>query len=204
MKKIVYLLSACVLGFGLTFTSCEVEDEDQNGQNDNNNNNNGGNTTSDGAVPFSVNLTYNSTAPTSDKASLDISSLTAVPASQGDLTLCWQQNYGYVMTSPNGSLIKQLYDANTKSYNNTKSTTVQNLGNVSLDNYDELEELNNMSVTSGSIPNVGKNQVQVSSGDVIAFQQGKVKGVAKVTGLSKITKKITLTGYVNSSSSSTK
>ncbi|MBQ5540922.1 MAG: hypothetical protein IIU03_11890 [Bacteroidales bacterium] len=84
MKKIVYLLSACVLGLGLTFTSCELEDEEQNGNNKNNNNNNngGGDQTSDEALPFTVNLSYTSTSPTTDKASLDISSLTAVPASQ--------------------------------------------------------------------------------------------------------------------------
>ncbi|MBQ3690976.1 MAG: hypothetical protein II937_14100 [Bacteroidales bacterium] len=203
MKKIVYLLSACVLGLGLTFTSCEMENEDENGNN-NNNNNGGGDQTSDAALPFTVDLTYTSGSQTA-KASLDISSLTAVSASQGDLTLCWQNNYGYVMTSPNGNLIKQLYDANTAPYSNTKSTTVQNLGSVSLDNYDELSELNSLSVSSGSIPDLaGKNQVQVQSGDVIAFQKGSVKGVAKVSGLSKVTKKITLKGYVNSSSSSTK
>lgn len=204
MKKIVYLLSACALGLGLTFTSCEVEDEDGNGNN-NNNNNGGGDQTSDAALPFTVNLSYNSVKPNGDAASLDISSLTAVPASQGDLTLCWQTNYGYMMSSPDGYELGQLYQANTISYSNTKTTTVQNLGQVSLDNYDELSELNNMTITSGSIPDLaGKNQVQVQSGDVIAFQKGSVKGVAKVSGLSKVTKKITLKGYVNSSSSSTK
>ncbi len=207
MKKIVYLLSACVLGLGLTFTSCELEDEEQNGNNNNNNNNGGGDQTSDEALPFTVNLSYNSNDISKDKGSLDISNLEAVSTNQGDLTLCWQSQYGYMMTSPDGNLIKQLLggDYNAVRYTNTKTTTVQNLGQVSLDNYDELSELNNMSVSSGSIPNcAGKNQVQVSSGDVIAFQKGSVKGVAKVSGLSKVTKKITLTGYVNSSSSSTK
>jgi hypothetical protein len=209
MKKIVYLLSACVLGLGLTFTSCELEDEEQNGNNKNNNNNNngGGDQTSDEALPFTVNLSYTSTSPTTDKASLDISSLTAVPASQGDLTLFWQTSFDYVITSPDGSILKGVYEANNKTYNNNKTTTVQNLGQVSLDNYDELSELNSMTVTSGSIPNYSKNQVQVQNGDVIAFQKGSVKGVAKVSGLSKLSKvtaKVTLKGYVNSSSSSAK
>jgi hypothetical protein len=74
---------------------------------------------------------------------------------------------------------------------------------VSLSNYDEVSELKALNVTSGSIPNLTNseygslsNQVQVNSGDVIAFQKGNVKGVGQVTGLSKVTKKITFKGYV--------
>jgi len=213
MKKIVYLLSACVLGLGLTFTSCELEDEEQNGNNKNNNNNNngGGDQTSDEALPFTVNLSYNSNNISNDKGSLDISNLEAVSTNQGDLTLCWQSQYKYMMTSPDGYEINQLLggDYNAVRYTNTKTTTVQNLGQVSLDDYDELSELNSMTVTSGSIPYLkGTNQVQVEDGDVIAFQKGSVKGVAKVSGLkysvSKVKGYITLKGYVNSSSSSAK
>ena len=199
MKKFFYLL---FLG-GMLLSSCDLSNatDDTDPNNNNNNNNN-----SDDAQSFSVGLTYTSTSPSTDKASLDINTLTAVPANQGDVTLCWQSQFGYVITSPDGSIIKEIYDINTVSYSNNKTTTIQNLGQVDLANYDQLSELKALTVTSGSIPNYPKNQVQVNAGDVIAFQRGDIKGVAKLSGLSKVTKKITLTGYVYnpSNSSSTK
>jgi len=202
MKKITYILAmALMLSSAFFQISCEglINDEDDTTVDPNG----GIDPVVDDAMYFSVNLQNNSLKPDADKASLDISNLEAVPANKGDLTLFWQNSYGYVITSPDGSLIREKADDDNVAYTNTKTTVVQNLGNVSLDSYDQLSELNNLKVTSGGIPNIPKkNQVQVSSGDVVAFQKGNVKGVAKVSGLSKVSKKITLTGYVNLTASS--
>lgn len=191
MKKFFYML----LAGGMLFSACEEEQVDPNNGGGGNNNN----ITDEGLVEsFNVGLSYNSTSP-SALSSFDANSLRAVAAnsSAADVTLCWQNNYGYVMTSPNGTLIKQLYEFNDKSYSNSNSTTVQNLGQVSISSYKDASTLKSLSVSSGSIPDLaGKNQVIVNNGDVIAFQQGNIKGVGQVTGLSKVTKKITFTGYV--------
>lgn len=191
MKKFFYML----LAGGMLFSACEEEQVDPNNGGGGNNNN----ITDEGLVEsFNVGLSYNSTSP-SALSSFDANSLRAVAAnsSAADVTLCWQNNYGYVMTSPNGTLIKQLYEFNDKSYSNSNSTTVQNLGQVSISSYKDASTLKSLSVSSGSIPDLaGKNQVIVNNGDVIAFQQGNIKGVGQVTGLSKVTKKITFKGYV--------
>ena len=202
MKKIFYFL----LAGGMFLSSCELEDDGTENGGGNNNNDGGGNNNSEvGLVePFDVSLNYNSTNP-SALSSFDISSLKAVSANVGDVSLCWQNQYGYMITSPDAAMIGELYTTNDKddSYTNTKKTTIQNLGAVSLSDYDEASELKSLSVTSGSIPNLTsnkygspKNQVQVNSGDVIAFQKGNVKGVGKVSVLSKVTKKVTFKGYV--------
>ena len=204
MKKILYLL----LAGGMFLTACDLtgakDDKDNNGGKGSGGNGGGGNTVeSDEASQFSVDLSYTSTSPSTDKASLDIGTLSAVSASEGDVTLCWQKQFGYIMTSPDGSIIKQLYQANTVAYNNTKNTTICKLSGAQLSDYDQISELNSLTVTSGSITDIaGKNQVLVQSGDIIAFQKGSVKGVGQVTGLSKVTKKITFRGYVNTAANS--
>ncbi|MEE3447720.1 MAG: hypothetical protein VZQ51_03810 [Bacteroidales bacterium] len=184
-------------------SSCELEENEDGGGTTggggNNNNNNEGLVES-----FNVSLNYNSKDP-SAISSLDVNTLSAVSANDGDVTLCWQSNYGYMITSPDASQLRNCYAANDKDilYTNTKTTKIQNLGSVSLSNYDEVSELKALNVTSGSIPNLTNseygslsNQVLVNSGDVIAFQKGNIKGVGQVTGLSKVTKKITFKGYV--------
>ena len=192
--------------------------EDENNPNGGGGNDGGGNNnnqTEEGLVqPFNVSLNFNTLSP-SALSSFDADGLTAVAAnsSAADVTLCWQNQFGYVVTSPNGRLLKEMYCYNEKGslYDNTNNVTmVQNLGSVAISNYSDAASLKALSVSSGSIPNyVGdteqlpelkqyplKNQVQVNSGDVIAFQKGNVKGVGKVSGLSKVTKKITFSGYV--------
>ena len=196
MKKFFYLF---LIG-GLMLSSCELEDE--NNPNDGGGNDGGGNNnsqTEEGLVqPFNVSLSYTSTSLTAMSAfDADDLKTVGVSNSAADVCLGWQNNYGYFMSSPNGSLIKECYSFNDLTLTNSNSTTVANLGQVSLSNYDDASELKSLSVSSGSISDLpGKNQVLVSSGDVIAFQKGNVKGVGQVTGLSKVTKKITFKGYV--------
>jgi len=195
MKKFFYLF----LISGLMLSSCELEDENNpnGGGNDGGGNNN--NQTEEGLVqPFNVSLSYTSTSLTAMSAfDADDLKTVGVSNSAADVCLGWQNNYGYFMSSPNGSLIKECYSFNDLTLTNSNSTTVANLGQVSLSNYDEASELKSLSVSSGSISDLpGKNQVLVNSGDVIAFQKGNVKGVGQVTGLSKVTKKITFKGYV--------
>ncbi|MBQ3656696.1 MAG: hypothetical protein II956_07620 [Bacteroidales bacterium] len=199
MKKLFYLF---LLG-GVLLSSCELEDENNN---DGGGTGGGGNNnqTEEGLVQsFNVSLNYNSTSLTAASA-FDVDDLKTVGASNSaaDVCLGWQNNQGYFMSSPNGNLLKECYSFNDITLSNSNTTTVANLGQVSLSNYDEASELKSLSVTSGSIPNLnGKNQVIVNSGDVIAFQKGNVKGVGQVTGLSKVTKKITFKGYVYNPSS---
>ena len=148
--------------------------------------------------PFNVSLSYTSTSLTAASA-FDADDLKTVGASNSaaDVCLGWQSGYKYFMSSPNGSVLKECYSFNDLTLSNSNSTTICNLGQVSLSNYDEASELKSLSVTSGSITDLpGKNQVTVNSGDVIAFQKGNLKGVGQVTGLSKVTKKITFKGYV--------
>jgi len=196
MKKFFYLF----LISGFMLSSCELEDE--NNPNDGGGNDGGGNNnnqTEEGLVqPFNVSLSYTSTSLTAMSAfDADDLKTVGVSNSAADVCLGWQNNYGYFMSSPNGSLIKECYSFNDLTLTNSNSTTVANLGQVSLSNYDEASELKSLSVSSGSISDLpGKNQVLVNSGDVIAFQKGNVKGVGQVTGLSKVTKKITFKGYV--------
>ena len=193
MKKFFYLF---LIG-GLMLSSCELEENEDGGGTTggggNNNNNNEGLVES-----FNVSLNYNSES-FSALSAFDADDLTTVGAnnSAADVCLGWQGQYGYFITSPNGSLIKECYNYNNLTLTNSNSTTVANLGQVSLSNYDDANELKSLSITSGKIPNIaGSNQVQVNSGDVIAFQKGNIKGVGQVTGLSKVTKKITFKGYV--------
>ncbi|MBQ5539334.1 MAG: hypothetical protein IIU03_03725 [Bacteroidales bacterium] len=194
MKKFFYLF---LIG-GLMLSSCELEEnEDGGGTTGGGGNNN--NQTEEGLVqPFNVSLSYTSTSLTAMSAfDADDLKTVGVSNSAADVCLGWQNNYGYFMSSPNGSLIKECYSFNDLTLTNSNSTTVANLGQVSLSNYDEASELKSLSVSSGSISDLpGKNQVLVSSGDVIAFQKGNIKGVGQVTGLSKVTKKITFKGYV--------
>jgi hypothetical protein len=196
MKKFFYLF----LISGLMLSSCELEDENNpNGGGGNDGGGNNNNQTEEGLVqPFNVSLSYTSTSLTAMSAfDADDLKTVGVSNSAADVCLGWQNNYGYFMSSPNGSLIKECYSFNDLTLTNSNSTTVANLGQVSLSNYDDASELKSLSVSSGSISDLpGKNQVLVNSGDVIAFQKGNVKGVGQVTGLSKVTKKITFKGYV--------
>jgi hypothetical protein len=182
--------------------------EDENNPNDGGGNDGGGNNNqTEGTVQsFSVPLSYNSKSASS-KASFDMHNCIAVAAnsSDADVTLCYQNQYKYAMVTPNSSWLKELYSFNDKGYSNSNSTTIGKVSG-SLSNYDDIDELKNLNVISGSIENLGKNQVQVSNGDIIAFQTGNVKGVGQITGLSvsKVTATATFKGYVYYPSSSAK
>ena len=201
MKKIFYFL----LAGGMFLSSCELEDDGtENGGGSNNNDGGGNNNNSEAGLveSFTVKLAYNSLT-SSEKASFDLHNLTAVAAnsSEADITLCYQNNYKYAMVTPNSSWLKDLYAFNDKSYSNSNSTTICNLGQVPLSDYDEASELKSLSVSSGSISYLaGKDQVQVNDGDVIAFQKGNIKGVGQITGLSMSVSKVkanaTFKGYV--------
>ncbi len=197
MKRFRNILAAALLSAGasLAFTSCEdlMNDNNPNGYD-------GPENDIPGVIEdFTVSLDYNSVNPSSLGA-FDADSKTVVANNNpdADLVLCWQNNYGYVVTQPKSALLSQLYEANNKQYNNTNTCTIQNLGQKDISYFADKYTLDDMSVKSGTIPNLaGTNQVQVEPGDVIAFQtRGGAKGVAKISSLSKVSKKMTLKGYV--------
>jgi len=204
MKKFFYLF----LISGFMLSSCELEDE--NNPNGGGGNDGGGNNNqAEGTVQsFSVPLSYNSMS-LSSKASFDMHNCVAVAPtdSDADVTLCYQGQYKYAMVTPNSSWLKDLYSYNIDGLTiiNSNSTTIGKVSG-SLSNYDDIDELKALNVTSGSIENLGQNQVQVSNGDIIAFQKGNVKGVGQITGLSvsKVKAAATFKGYVYYPSSSAK
>ena len=202
MKKIRIILAGAILaGATLMGTSCEeiFDDQNSNGWNDPNDNEGPEHDIPGTIEDFQVSLDYSSLNPGSLGAfDADSKKVVANNNQAADLVLCWQNNYGYVITQPKSSLLSQLYEANNKSYNNTNTCTIQNLGQQNLSYYADKNTLYEMSVKSGSIPNLqGTNIVQVEPGDIIAFKTNKgTKGVAQISSLSKVTKKITLKGYV--------
>jgi len=208
MKKFFYLF----LISGFMLSSCELEDE--NNPNGGGNDGGGNNNQAEGTVQsFSVPLSYNSMS-LSSKASFDMHNCVAVAPtdSDADVTLCYQDKYKYAMVTPNSSWLKDLYrynidgDGDGLTIINSNSTTIGKVSG-SLSNYDDIDELKALNVTSGSIEKLGQNQVQVSNGDIIAFQTGNVKGVGQITGLpvvSKVTATATFKGYVYYPSSSAK
>ncbi|MCQ2253074.1 MAG: hypothetical protein MJZ61_06475 [Bacteroidales bacterium] len=202
MKKLPFILSAALLlGTSVIFnTSCEGLEDDEN------NPIFGPEEDTPGMIKdFSVSLSYTSTDPNSIGAfDAETCSAVAYNSSAADVALCWQNSYGYMMTQPSGSEIKQLFTDNNKPYNNTNTCTIQNLGKKDINDYKDKETLSRLSVSSGTIPKLqGANQVQVEAGDVIAFKTSSgTKGVGKVSGLSKVTKNIKFSGVVYYSSAS--
>lgn len=153
---------------------------------------------------FNVTLNYISNKPSSLGA-FDAETCQAVSytSSAADVALGWQQQQGYFITQPNSSLLKECFAANNIAYSNSSQCTIQNLGKININEYKDINELSKLQVSSGKIANLpGNNQIQVESGDVIAFKTSNgTKGVAKLSGLSKVSKGITLTGVVYYSSS---
>lgn len=206
MKRLRYILSAVLLASAtLAGTSCEgvFDDENTNGWSDNNHNNNYNDGPEDDVpgsiVDFQATLDYSSTNPSCMGAfDADSKKVVANNDSKADFVLCWQNNYGYVITQPKNQLIKDLYEANNKAYSNPSSCTIMNLGQTDISYYADKNSLYEMSMKSGSIPELaGSNQVQVEPGDVIAFKTSSgAKGVAKISSLSKVSKHVTLKGYI--------
>jgi len=194
MKKFSFILSAALMmGAAFMNTSCE-------GILDNDTDIDQPEEDAPGVIDsFSVTMDY--TSAKNDAASAfdaDTKRVVSNNDAGADMVLCWQSTYGYIVTQPAGKLIKELYSFNNVSYTNSNTCTIQNLGNVSISDYADKLTLSEMSPKAGSIENLsGTNQVVVNSGDVLAFKTNKgTIGVAKVSGLSKFSKKVTLTGYV--------
>ncbi len=173
------------------FTSCEDEILPiDNGQTDNYD-----------VYRFSKSLSYNSTNPNEQSAFCARSQQT-VAASSGDADICagWQNQYGYFLCSPNASLLKDCYDANGKNYSNPNRTKIKSLGSADIEDYSDVNSLENLYVSSENIDgksSLGNGVNQLSVGQVIAFETGDgCKGVAQVSNHSKVSKTITITGYV--------
>lgn len=202
MKKISIILSAALLmGSTLLNTSCEFGDEvdDIYGPNNNNNGGDGPEEDAPGVIEdFTVTLDYTASGSSKSGFDADTKRVVSISDASADLVTCWQASYGDIISQPAGSYIKDLLSYNNINYTNTNTCTIQNLGKVNLSNYADKLTLADMNPKPGSIANLaGQNQVMVEPGDVLAFKTNKgTVGVAKVSGISKFSRKMTLTGYV--------
>ncbi|MBP5503562.1 MAG: hypothetical protein J6Y24_12315 [Bacteroidales bacterium] len=208
MKKIsVFLSMALMISSSLmittSFTSC-IDDEDSLvGPVDPQNN--GDENSNYQMYSFNETLNYNSTKASTASA-FCASTRQAVPANSSAADFCvgTQGQYGTFVCSPNAKELSFCYDANGVSFSSHKSTKIQNLGFVDIQDYYDVNTLDQMTVTSDYFvdPN-GKIQTslgvgvnQLSSGQVIAFQTSDgCKGVAKMS-FSKVTKTVSISGYV--------
>lgn len=197
MKKIYLFMTMAMLAFATAFTACE--DEQVNPDN-NDPQNNGDENANYQMYSFNTTLNYNSTKASTGSA-FCASTRQAVPATSSDADFCvgTQGQYGTFVCSPNASLLKQCYDANGITYSNNKSAKIQDLGNADIQDYYDVNTLENMSVSSDYLDgksSLGVGVNQLSSGQVIAFQTSDgCKGVAKMS-FSKVTKAVTISGYV--------
>ena len=199
MKKISLLLSLALMVFATTFVACEDDPLNINDiQNDGDENDNYQ------MYSFNETLNYNSTKASTGSA-FCASTRQAVPATSSDADFCvgTQGQYGTFVCSPNASLLKQCYDANGITYSNNKSAKIQNLGNADIQDYFDVNTLDQMTVSSDIIydykdeqESVGVGVKQLTSGQVIAFETSDgCKGVAKMS-FSKVTKTVSTSGYV--------
>ena len=198
MKKISLFLSMALTIFATTFVSCgdeQVTPEDPN---------NPENANWD-VYSFNETLNYNSTKASSNSA-FSASSRQAVPATSASADFCvgTQGQYGTFVCSPNASLLAQCYDANGITYSSNKSTKIQNLGSVDIKDYNDASTFDKMTITSDYFvdkngqtqKSLGVGVNQLSSGQAIAFETSDgCKGVAKMS-FSKVTKAVTISGYV--------
>lgn len=196
MKKIYLFMTMALTVFATTFTSCEDEQVNPNDpiQNDGDENENYQ------MYSFNTTLNYNSTKASTGSA-FCASTRQAVPATSSDADFCvgTQGQYGTFVCSPNASLLKQCYDANGITYSNNKSAKIQDLGYADIQDYYDVNTLENMSVSSDYLDgksSLGVGVNKLSSGQVIAFQTSDgCKGVAKMS-FSKVTKAVSISGYV--------
>ncbi len=195
MKKISLLLSLALMFFATTFVACEDDP-----LNINDIQNNGDENDNYQMYSFNETLNYNSTKASTGSA-FCASTRQAVPATSSDADFCvgTQGQYGTFVCSPNASLLAQCYDANGITYSNNKSAKIQNLGNADIQDYFDVNTLDQMTVSSdylGGKSSLGVGVNQLSSGQVIAFQTSDgCKGVAKMS-FSKVTKTVSISGYV--------
>ena len=203
MKKIsVFLSMALMISSSLmittSFTSCIDDDDSLVGPVDPQNN--GDENSNYQMYSFSETLNYDSQKSSSGSA-FSASSRQAVPATSSTADFCvgTQGQYGTFVCSPNASLLAQCYDANGINYSSNKSTKIQNLGNVDIQDYYDVNTLDQLSVSSDYLDgksSLGVGVNQLSSGQVIAFQTSDgCKGVAKMS-FSKVKKAVTISGYV--------
>lgn len=197
MKKIYLFMTMAMMAFATTFTACEDE---QVNPNNNDPQNNGDENANYQMYSFNTTLNYNSTKASTGSA-FCASTRQAVPATSSDADFCvgTQGQYGTFVCSPNASLLKQCYDANGITYSNNKSAKIQDLGYADIQDYYDVNTLENMSVSSDYLDgksSLGVGVNQLSSGQVIAFQTSDgCKGVAKMS-FSKVTKAVSISGYV--------
>ncbi|MBR6179195.1 MAG: hypothetical protein IKQ70_15125 [Bacteroidales bacterium] len=195
MKKISLLLSLALMVFATTFVACEDDP-----LNINDIQNNGDENDNYQMYSFNETLNYNSTKASTGSA-FCASTRQAVPATSSDADFCvgTQGQYGTFVCSPNASLLAQCYDANGITYSNNKSAKIQNLGYADIQDYFDVNTLDQMTVSSdylGGKSSLGVGVNQLSSGQVIAFQTSDgCKGVAKMS-FSKVTKTVSISGYV--------
>lgn len=198
MKKIYLFMTMAMMAFATAFTACEDE---QLNPNNNDPQNNGDENANYQMYSFNTTLNYDSGKPSSGSA-FCASSRQAVPATSSDADFCalWQSQYGTVLCSPNASWAKEMYTTvNNTNYSNTNSTKIENLGIVDIQDYYDVNVLENMSVGTsyiGDSKNLGVGVSKLSSGQVIAFQTSDgCKGVAKVIS-AKATRSVSISGYV--------
>lgn len=197
MKKIYLFMTMAMMAFATAFTACEDE---QVNPNNNDPQNNGDENANYQMYSFNTTLNYNSTKASTGSA-FCASTRQAVPATSSDADFCvgTQGQYGTFVCSPNASLLKQCYDANGITYSNNKSAKIQDLGYADIQDYYDVNTLENMSVSSDYLDgksSLGVGVNQLSSGQVIAFQTSDgCKGVAEMS-FSKVTKAVTISGYV--------
>lgn len=199
MKKIYLFMTMAMMAFATAFTACEDE---QVNPNNNDPQNNGDENANYQMYSFNTTLNYNSTKASTGSA-FCASTRQAVPATSSDADFCvgTQGQYGTFVCSPNASLLKQCYDANGITYSNNKSAKIQDLGYADIQDYYDVNTLDQMTVSSDylggkSSLGLGVGVNQLSSGQVIAFQTSDgCKGVAKMS-FSKVTKAVTISGYV--------
>jgi len=197
MKKIYLFMTMAMMAFATAFTACEDE---QVNPNNNDPQNNGDENANYQMYSFNTTLNYNSTKASTGSA-FCASTRQAVPATSSDADFCvgTQGQYGTFVCSPNASLLKQCYDANGITYSNNKSAKIQDLGYADIQDYYDVNTLENMSVSSDYLDgksSLGVGVNQLSSGQVIAFQTSDgCKGVAKMS-FSKVTKAVSISGYI--------
>jgi len=195
MKKIYLFMTMAMMAFATAFTACEDE---QVNPNNNDPQNNGDENANYQMYSFNTTLNYNSTKASTGSA-FCASTRQAVPATSSDADFCvgTQGQYGTFVCSPNASLLKQCYDANGITYSNNKSAKIQDLGYADIQDYYDVNTLENMSVSSDYLDgksSLGVGVNQLSSGQVIAFQTSDgCKGVAKMS-FSKVTKAVSISG----------
>lgn|GEM_PF-3043084 len=196
MKKIYLFMTMAMMAFATAFTACEDE---QVNPNNNDTQNDGDENENYQMYSFNTTLDYTSTNPTGSKG-YSASANQLVSQANADICAGSVNQYGDFICASNANLLTQCYDANSKDYRGTKATLIQNLGDVDIDDYRDVDYLSTMSITPsylGGSQKLGSGIDHISNGQAFAFQTSDgCKGVAKVSSVTKLNRKITISGYV--------